>query len=121
MERETGVEPATCTLARCRSTTEPLPHNHDTDYSTVYFRLQIGRVDRINGTRTTRTNADKHDPRPRTYAYVRVQSHFGRLWRLPALALPCYNNAIYTAFANGEARVCRQAAPTLETPRHRLK
>ena len=26
MERETGVEPATCTLARCRSTTEPLPH-----------------------------------------------------------------------------------------------
>ncbi len=37
VERETGVEPATCTLARCRSTTEPLPHNHDRDYSTACF------------------------------------------------------------------------------------
>ena len=26
MERETGLEPATSTLARWRSTTEPLPH-----------------------------------------------------------------------------------------------
>src|SRR5438105_4372122 len=44
MERETGVEPATCTLARCRSTTEPLPLNHGMDYSTACFGLQIGQL-----------------------------------------------------------------------------
>ena len=38
MERETGLEPATSTLARWRSTTEPLPRTH------IYYIAFVHRM-----------------------------------------------------------------------------
>ena len=42
MERETGLEPATSTLARLHSTTELLPLNEDVCYHTKILEINPG-------------------------------------------------------------------------------